>query len=167
MIDCDKNVGCAIISNEFYNESVYNYLNSDPTYDIIKSNPLINTVTNINQILNELISNNHISERMNKVLKLKEEECKLGSFRLLAKLHKPSFSWRTIINCKNHPTSKISMVFDFLIKPIIIKTESYIKDSQNLIQLCENINFERKPFIYSFDVSNCIQILNLIKPYQC
>ena len=100
---------------------------------------------------------------MNKVLKLREEECKLGSFRLLAKLHKPSFSWRAIINCKNHPTSKISMVFDFLIKPIIIKTESYIKDSQNLIQFCENIIFERKPFIYSFDVSN---LYTNIKPNQ-
>ena len=154
VIDCDKNVGCAIISNDFYNESVYNYLNSDPTYEVISSNPLKKTVTNINQNLKLLLSNSHISERMNKVLKLKEEDCKLGSFRLLAKLHKPSFSWRAIINCKNHPTSKISILFDFLIKPIIIKTESYIKDSQNLIQLCENIKFERKPFIYSFDVSN-------------
>ena len=57
VIDCDKNVGCAIISNEFYDESVYSYLNSDPTYEIINSNPLMNTVTNINYILNKLLNN--------------------------------------------------------------------------------------------------------------
>ena len=46
------------------------------------------------------------------------------------------------------------MFFYLIIKPIILKSETYIKDSQNLIQICENIKFSKKPLLYSLDVSS-------------
>jgi hypothetical protein len=71
------------------------------------------------------------------------DDSKLGSFRLLAKLHKPKFSWRPIINCKNHPNSKICNLLDQLLRPIVTKTETYIKDSQNLIQKTKDMVFKK------------------------
>ena len=66
-------------------------------------------------------------------------------------MHKKKFSWRPIINCQNSPTEKICKLIDYILKPIVTNTETYIKDSQNLIQKTENICFEKKPFLYSLD----------------
>ena len=74
----------------------------------------------------------------------------MGSIRLMAKVHKTNFDWRAIINCENHPTNKIAIFFDLLIKPIVIKSQTYLKDSQNLIQIFENIRFKSKPKILFF-----------------
>jgi hypothetical protein len=71
----------------------------------------------------------------------------------MAKVHKKTFDWRAIMNCQKHPTGRIALFFDLLIKPIITKTVTYLKDSQNLIQVCENIHFDRKPQIISLDVT--------------
>jgi len=86
----------------------------------------------------------HISEKLKKCLLSNISESKLGSFRLLAKLHKPKFSWRPIVNCKNHPNSKICLILSLLLKPIVMKTGTYIKDSQNLIQKLKDLVFEKK-----------------------
>jgi len=134
-------------------ESVFNYINADTAYRELDFDPLSETVNLINNKLEELCSNNHISTKMKKTLRINESLSKLGSIRLMAKMHKKTFDWRAIINCKRHPTSKISVFFDLLIKPIIINTETYLKDSQNLIQICGNIYFDKKPKIYSFDVT--------------
>jgi len=61
----------------------------------------------------------------------------------MAKVHKKTFDWRAIMNCQKHPTGRIALFFDLLIKPIITKTVTYLKDSQNLIQVCENIHFDK------------------------
>ena len=97
-------------------------------------------------------TNGHISDRLKGCLLSNISESKLGSFRLLAKLHKPKFSWRPIVNCKNHPNSKLCLILDLLFKPIVSKTETYIKDSQNLIQKVKDMIFEKKPYLYSLDI---------------
>jgi len=160
ILDCDKNIGNAIISNELYQTSVFNYINSDPAYIELQYNPLTETIKTIDTIIYNLWNNGHISKKFKNLLKINIKSTKLGSFRLLAKLHKEKFDWRAIINCTDHPTSKIAMFFDFLIKPIIITTETYIKDSQNLIQYVESLKLEKKPLIYSLDVSSLYQNIN-------
>ena len=102
--------------------------------------------------VNDLYNNGHISKQLKGYLLSNLGESKLGSFRLLAKLHKTKFSWRPIVNCRNHPNSKISLILDLLLKPIVMRTETYIKDSQNLIQKLEDMTFEKKPFLYSLDI---------------
>jgi len=159
IINCDKNVGNAIISNDLYDESVLNYLNFNEIFIPITSNPLEETVNYINKEIENLFNNGHISNELGKKLK-SNTDSKLGSFRLLAKLHKTKFNWRPIINCKNHPNSKITKFLDILIKPIVSKTESYIKDSQNLIQLTKDIKFTKKPYIISLDYDNLYLSIN-------
>lgn len=59
---------------------------------------------------------------------------------MMAKLHKKPFGWKPILNCINHQTSKFSMLFDFLIRPLILESITDIKDTKlNSIYL--------KPFI--------------------
>jgi hypothetical protein len=101
IINCDKNVGNAFISNNLYIFSAYNFLNSDITFERLMINPLQDTVNNINIEIQKLCVNGHISEKLRKNLLYDINNSKLGSFRLLAKLHKPTFSWRPIVNCKD------------------------------------------------------------------
>jgi hypothetical protein len=58
---------------------------------------------------------------------------RLGSIRLLPKLHKEKFSVRAIINCINHPTEKRKFVDSFL-KPIVSDLPTVLKDSQDILQ---------------------------------
>ena len=149
IIDCDKNIGLALISNELYDKSVNEYLDKDTTtYQKIDFNPLSSISTEINNSLENLLKNGHISAKVFSLIKIREIDCKLGSFRLFAKLHKENFSWRPIINCRNHPTSKISKMMDLILKPIVMKTESSIKYLQNLIQKCQKLKFDKKLYLY-------------------
>lgn len=153
IINCDKNIGNAILSNELYLNEINNFLTNDDTYILLEENPLLYTINIINQRLSSLFINGHISKKMKKtlLLNLEVKKVNLGKFKLLAKLHKAKFSWRPIINCQNTPTQKICKLIDFILKPLVIKTETYLRDSQNLIQKAENMFFEKKPYLYSLD----------------
>lgn len=50
---------------------------------------------------------------------LKLNEYRLGTFRILPKLHKKKFSIRPIINYKKHVTSNLCSLIDFIVRPFI------------------------------------------------
>ena len=141
VINCDKNVGNAILSNELYKNSALDFLEKDINFSRLAEDPLNATINSIIIDITNLRDNGHISDKLKRCLLSNISDSKLGSFRLLAKLHKPKFSWRPIVNCKNHPNSKLCLILDLLLKPIVMKTETYIKDSQNLIQKIKGFNF--------------------------
>ena len=47
-----------------------------------------------------------------------------------------------------------------MFKPHVIKSKSYIKDSQNLIQISENLTFIEKPNLYSLDFTSLYSNIN-------
>jgi hypothetical protein len=102
--------------------------------------------------LNDLFNSKNISKQIYKAL-LPDVNNKIGKFRILAKLHKKDFAIRPIINCKNHFTEKISIFIDHLLKPIIENSESYLKDSQNLLQIVNNLTLSDNLELYSCDFS--------------
>ena len=160
MLHNSQNVGNAFISNDLYISSAYNFLNSDITFERLLSNPLQDTVIYINTEIQKLCNNGHLSEKLRKIILYDINNSILGSFRLLAKLHKPTFSWRPIVNCKEHPNSKICFVIDYILKQIVMKTETYLKDSQNLIQKINNLYFEEEPYLYSLDIVSLYTNIN-------
>jgi hypothetical protein len=117
-------------------------------------------VNHIKVQINNLYNNGHISEKILKWILQEIDLSKLGSFRLLAKLHKPKFSWRPIINCKNHPNKNICLIIDLLLQPIVRRTETYIKDSQHLIQKLKDVQFENEPLLYSLDIVSLYTNIN-------
>jgi hypothetical protein len=74
-----------------------------------------------------------------------------GKFRILAKLHKPKLGIRPIINCKNHVTEKISILIDLILKPLLMDSESFLKDSTQLLQIVTSIKIVDKINLYSCD----------------
>ncbi len=135
---CDKNVGFAILNKDLYLSLSFDHLNSNTqTYKELNFNPLTSTKNKIESELNNLNLNGHISDELFR--NLKSNNSKLGKFKMMPKLHKSKFGIRPIVASINHPTSLLCFVIDFILQIFVINTETYLKDSQNLIQFCEYI----------------------------
>ena len=111
--------------------------------------PLVTANNTIKMVLNELVNKGHLKVDINRLI---VNNSQLGKFRILCKLHKDKFGVRPIINNNNHPTSQLCELIDLLLQPIIQNTESYLRDSQNLMQKCKYLRFvDNKLFLYSMD----------------
>jgi hypothetical protein len=160
---CDKNVGWCIINNNLYSSLGNEYLNSNPQfYTKLDHDPLNETIDKIKTKLIELNNFGHISNRLFKIL-TKKSESKIGKLSILPKLHKEKFNLRPIISNIDHPTSVISSLIDFILQPFVIKSETYIRDSQNLIQNADEIKVDKCFKQYSFDFESLYTNLDKIK----
>ncbi len=143
IIQCDKNIGTAIVSHDLHNQMCFQHLNDTKIYQGLDYNPLNETIVKIEQILKHLSEQNKLNININLLM---TKNSKIGRFRILCK---KSFGIRPIINNCLHPTSQL---LDLLLKPILNETSSYLKDSQHLLQKCNNIIFNtNEVFLYSMD----------------
>jgi hypothetical protein len=150
IVQCDKNIGSALISNSLHDQLALNHLLDKDIYHQLTTDPLDHICNNIQVNIENLINNKHIYGKLGK--KLFPKNCKNGTFRFLTKLHKAKFGIRPIINTINHPTSSLCKLVELILKPIISKIEIILKDSQQLLQKCENIKLKHKHvYIYSCD----------------
>lgn len=78
----------------------------------------------------------------------------------MPKLHKKEFSVRPIINYKDHPTTNLCIILDFLLRPHVMKSKSYIKDSQNLIQKTLDLEFPSNSKLISCDFESLYSNIN-------
>ena len=159
---CDKNVGWAIIDYNLYNEIGNNYLKDNNNFfKEIEKDPQIETLNKYKILISDLFNNEHISERIYKILFTNNlNETKLGKLELMPKVHKNKFSVRPVISNVKHITAKISMLIDRLLQPYVKNSTSYIKDSQNLIQNCENLKIDKTYKLYSCDFESLYTNIN-------
>ena len=161
---CDKNVGWALINKDLYFEIVNDHLfNNLITYKLLETNPLEETKHKICNELETLNKNGHISNKLFNKLKLNPNaKYNPGKFYILFKLHKSEFGIRPIINCLNHPLVGLCYFIDLILQYFVKKTESYIKDSQNLLQILENIKIDciKNYHLYSADFSSLYTEIN-------
>ena len=140
VMDTDKNVGLAIISNDLYDSLIFSHLNNCNTYSVVNNFNLDDIIFKINDLLLDLkISKSISSDIYNRIL-INDYSKKIGKFRILAKLHKQKFGLRPIINCKNNFTSRISLLIDLILKPLVKQMPSYLQDSQHLLQDALKLN---------------------------
>ena len=157
--ECDKNVGIAFIPHTLYNSLALSHLNDDKLYLNLEENPLNSKSFIIKNCLENLLQNKDISKNLFKGLIIKDP--KIGKFRLLPKLHKSKYSSRPIINCVSHPTSLICLLIDLVLQPFVFSCESYLKDSQNLIQKRLDLVFPSDSKLYSCDFESLYTNINL------
>jgi hypothetical protein len=159
ILNCDKNIGSAIISHELFLKISYIHLDDRTNFSTLESDPLDSTTKLISDKLLELKLSKDLSNNLAKVLLVKNP--KLGKFNILPKLHKSKFGTRPIINSIDHPTSNISQFLDFILQPFVKTSQSFIKDSQNLIQKLELKEFPDNIKIYSLDFESLYSNINL------
>jgi hypothetical protein len=163
LVDLDKNIGIGIIDYETYDEIAQDLLSDEMFYLRLQLDPLNDSIKDIKQKLTDLQSNGEVSNELYKKIKPSTKRCRLGSFRVLPKLHKKDFSGRPIINCIQTPTSDICLLIDLILKPLISKTDSYLKDSQQLLQEAQEIYLPDKSVLYSCDFSSLYTNIDLIE----
>ncbi len=166
VLECDKKTGAIIISKDNEILLANKCLNDSVTYEKIPSDPLDSTCQEISNYILSLVSDKLISEKLGKLLINKE--AKLGKFRVLTKIHKKnSFGIRPIINSMNSPTNKICLFIFLVLQPIVNQSESYLQDSQHLLQIFSKFNSNRtlkerkKCFLYSCDFEALYTNINL------
>ena len=84
----------------------------------------MNIKNEINESLFNLCCESKISNRLFKILEL-DNTCKLGSIRILPKIHKKKFGVRPTINYRKHPTSDLCALIDKLIRPFVCESSSF------------------------------------------
>ena len=162
ILQCDKNVGSLIISKSDHDILMKENLEANNvTYKSLSDNPLKITIEKINSTLKNLYENKHISLKLFSCLKASLDS-KLGTPRLLPKLHKAKFSTRLIINCIRHPTESLCSFVDQFLKEIVSKLSTVLKDSQDLLQRLNSIksNSIKKLFLYSCDFESLYTNIN-------
>ncbi len=152
IVEADKNIGIVILTHNTYNDLAIEHLSDRNIYEELNNISIAQINSEIKSKLLKLFKDNHInSQRILNNLFVRNDLVKFGRFRLMPKLHKSKFGIRPIINCENHPTARISLLIDCLLKPIVYKTESFIQDSQNLIQKIGSRKFPSNCRLYSCD----------------
>jgi hypothetical protein len=161
IIECDKNIKICFIDTKLYNQFVIHQLNNKNVYLKLNKDPLKDITELIEVKLKHLFLNKHISNKI--YSKLNNKNGKLGSFRILAKLHKDSLSFRPIVNCVNHSTVFLCLLIDLILQPFVKKTSSFILDSQNLIQKSLNISFPKNASLFTCDFESLYTNIDLLK----
>ena len=125
------------------------------------TNPLAETTEFINNKILDLINIRSISKKLGDLLI--NDNPVIGKFRILPKLHKKTFSTRPIINCINSPTSKLCQFLDLILQPFVKLTESYLQDSQHLLQIFDKLDVSqfKNLYQYSCDFSSLYTNINL------
>jgi hypothetical protein len=157
--ECDKNIGISILSHDIYDKLCYEHLNDNNTYTLLDNDPLELTNFSLLQMVTELLTINAISENLFNKLQVKNSN--LGKFRILLKLHKEKLKSRPIINCSNHPTSNLCLLVDVILQPFVRACDSFIQDSQNLIQKTKDFRFITDSLLYSADFESLYTNINL------
>ncbi|CAF1113579.1 unnamed protein product, partial [Brachionus calyciflorus] len=160
VIECDKNIGVGLISQENYVKLANDHLENREFYFKLENDPLNEVTQCINSTLRELCFRKDISKSLLK--KLLIDKGQLGNFRILAKLHKEKFGIRPIISYKNSIISNLCLLIDLLLQPWVKKLNSFIKDSQNLIQDLNNNRFPVDSKIFSCDFESLYTNMGLV-----
>jgi len=148
----DKNIGIILINTNLYNKLCIEHLVTDNTYKRVDFNPQYYIYSKAKICILNLYNTNQISKNIFDLIMPNLKYKKLAKFRILIKLHKPNkCGIRPLINCSNTTLSVLSKILDFIFKPIVMKHFSYIKDSQNLIQLTSKVRYEENLKLYSAD----------------
>lgn len=158
IVECDKNIDFCVVSHEIYDELCFLHLNNTSNFIKLNYNLLEETQLKIKEKLLELKLKKDISTRLYNNLIVKNY--KLGSFRILPKLHKEKFSTRPIINCINHPTSRLCILIDCLLQNFVKNASCFIQD-RNLIQSLEQANFNSQGKLYSIDIESLYSNIDL------
>ena len=150
---CDKNIGLALFESAIYDNQCLEHLNNPATYKEIYQNPQFLILNECKKTLSTLNSQGKISNQLFKTLNRHIENKKLPSFNIFPKLHKSNvFGIRPIVNCAKTTLSPISKTIDFYLYKIVIQHFSFLKDSQNLIQLTLHKKFSNKDELTTADV---------------
>ena len=136
----DKGGATVIIDVNDYIREAKRQLDDRHFYRKLGSDPTKSHLELVNKAIDSLQQRKHISDKLAAGLKMKEARTPL--FYLLPKIHKTGHPGRPVVSSIECHTSKISEFVDHHLQPIVQRTTSYVKDTNdfiNKLHTCSNM----------------------------
>ena len=149
----DKGSGLVVLSHLQYEQEAMSQLNNEKHYSKLNENTLPEIQTKIKDNINTHVANGSLPHATAKFLPV--SNARPGKFYLLPKIHKSMEKppGRPIIASNNHPTERLSEYVDEHLKPYIPKIDSYIKDTNDFINICKSTKLPPNARLVTFDVN--------------
>jgi hypothetical protein len=146
ILRADKGGAMVIMNQEDYNKKMNEHLSQSGSYRKISNNP----IKKITREVKKAINNSSLDERKKKRL-LPNNEITPRIYGL-PKIHKEGIPLRPIVNTIGSPTYELAKYVAKILGPLVGQTDSFIKDSNDFINIIKNEKVKPDDTLISFDV---------------
>jgi hypothetical protein len=157
---CDKNLGVAVLSRQWYESECLRQLSDSSTYRRLDSPPcfdeLYDTLSAILSRHGMLHCRNNplqLTKAAKYILQLQHSSPKLARFYILPKIHKSPVVGRPICASIQTQTFHASRYLDKILQPIARRCSTFIKDSFDIITIIESTVFPANTVFMTADVT--------------
>jgi hypothetical protein len=146
ILKADKGGATVVMNKTDYNNKMMEHLTTTGSYKKLDNNPISMVIKEVKKAIK--VSN--LDEWMKKRL---TPSCQITP-RIygLPKIHKEGTPLRPIVNTIGSPTYELARYVAGILRPLVGKTDSYIKDSRDFVELIKEEKIDSKDMLISFDV---------------
>ncbi len=151
--NADKGSGIVIEDREKYIADGKEHLEDKNIYRMIDADPTLQLAKAINKYTSRMLDKGIIDSTTHSYLHFKQEQMpRTQQLYFLKKIHKNPIAVRPIVSGCGGPTEKISQLVDLHLQPHVKKIDSYIKDTNHIIDLIENTTIPNNCILATIDV---------------
>ena len=141
------------MSISHYLDLVYTYLNDEKTYQLLERDPTTEITRQYYLYLQTCRDRGIINDELHSKLILGEDVRSQGMY-FLPKLHKNSLKLRPIVSATGGPTKKASKYIDKLLQPYMKPVETYLKNSQALLETLSTLRIPKHSLLVTLDIES-------------
>ena len=149
----DKGSSIVIQDKDTYIQEGMKHLGDPKTYTELRGDPTNKVAQQINTYIDKIYCRGYIDEYTKTYLQT-PTPCRTHRMYFLTKIHKNPHGIRPIVSCIGGLTAHISAFLDNLIKPLAMRTNSYIKDTSHILHLLSNLHVPSNSFLVTIDVKS-------------
>ncbi len=146
----DKGTAIVIEDSQTYMEEGLEHLADQTIYEEIDRDPTQGLKKSINRLAQDMLSKGFIDKDTKECLTL--DNVRTQNIYFLKKLHKTPHALRPIVSGCGGPTENLSHFMDHFLKPLVVKKNSYLKDSMQLIRTLEETVLPEDIILMTIDV---------------
>ncbi len=133
----DKGSATVVMSREAYMAEAYRQLNDSRYYRKLDEEPTEKFANEVKDLILEMANAGHINEDTKKYLT--PSESRTAWFYHLPKIHRPDVPSRPIVSSCGAPTERILEFVDYHLRPLVVATSSYLKDTTDFLMKLETL----------------------------
>ena len=131
------------------------HLANTSTHKPLPTDPTACINNKIKKLIDNMLDSGYIDKYTHTYMYLcPPEKVRTQRMYFLKKLHKTPHGIRPIVSGCSGPTERVSAFLDYIIKPLVPTTPSYIKDSSHIIALLEQTHVPPDALLVTIDVTS-------------
>ena len=180
--ESDKNLGPTLLTKRQYSDLCYSHLRDyTAAYQELPTANIETLQAKVHQFYLDLITQFPNLKRISRIIDFNLSSTHFSKFRGLPKLHKRDAqgNWRQvirpIISSVGSPTYGLSKWIDYFLRPFVVRTWSYLRDSSHLLSLLKRTRVTSTTTLATFDavslytsipLGRCLTVLaNMIRSH--